>query len=97
MACDGVPDCAFGEDEDSCPANSCQVGSFLCRYGRPSCLSSGLQCDGKVDCPEDNVSEYVETFAVFCSSFVQTWFGITNTACAEHFFYKHCKKAEYIA
>jgi len=49
--CDGVRDCAGGEDEDACPTGFpiCDAGNYLCLDDN-RCHSSSQQCDGRIDC-----------------------------------------------
>ena len=53
--CDGLADCAGGEDEAGCEFGQCQPGEFSCLSGR--CIPSHWTCDGRPDCQtgEDEV------------------------------------------
>ncbi|XP_076034048.1 uncharacterized protein LOC143020942 isoform X2 [Oratosquilla oratoria] len=54
--CDGVWDCAEGEDERNCfaspfsPTAECQPGQYLCSSGE--CLPTQAECDRRVDCSD---------------------------------------------
>lgn len=62
MRCNGVADCASGEDEDGCTAAQPAAGTpdepgctqlqFACRSG--GCVSSSFYCDGQFDCHDES-------------------------------------------
>nr|CAD7419500.1 unnamed protein product [Timema cristinae] len=45
--CNGVPECANGEDEKLC---DCSLDQFKCNTG--GCISQALVCDGVEHCPD---------------------------------------------
>lgn len=56
-ACDGVRDCAGGEDEDypcggSNLTTTCRNDEFQCSDG--TCILKKFKCDGKRDCSDGN-------------------------------------------
>ena len=67
--CDGLADCAGGEDEAGCEFGQCQPGEFSCLSGR--CIPSHWTCDGRPDCQtgEDEVRiSRVHRIVVQCHS-----------------------------
>jgi hypothetical protein len=48
--CDGVRDCAAGEDEVACPATACQAMERACTGSTPPCIPEARWCDGNRDC-----------------------------------------------
>ncbi|XP_033127693.1 low-density lipoprotein receptor-related protein 2-like [Anneissia japonica] len=48
QACDGIPQCPNGDDEEGCPFTCGPPENFLCPDG--TCLPSFAQCDGVNDC-----------------------------------------------
>lgn len=62
MRCNGVPDCASGEDEANCTSAEptsgtsdepgCTQLQFACRSG--GCVSASFYCDGQFDCHDES-------------------------------------------
>ena len=59
LRCDGVVDCASGDDEADCggekttPASPCsEPDKFVCRGGGGLCIEAAYVCDGEADCAD---------------------------------------------
>jgi hypothetical protein len=57
-ACDGIPDCANGADEEDC--------AFLCEDG--TAISNAWQCDGIADC--SNGEDEVDCISLVCTEYL---------------------------